>query len=122
MVNKMIMKKKLYDFLVEKARNKELVTYGEVADHLGVDLSNVGERYNEFAQLMGNLNKDMIAEGKPLISSIIILKNKNPLAQITPGEGFFEFAKKYGVMKPREDKQLFWAKETKKVFEEWKDE
>ena len=112
------MKKKLYDFLVEKARSKKLTTYGEVADYLGIDLGNIGERYHELGPLMGDLNKDMIADNKPLITSIIILKNSRPL---TPGEGFFEFAKRNKVMKLREDKHRFWINELNKVFdEEWK--
>lgn len=65
---------------------------------------------------MGNLNKVMLAEGKPMITALIILKNSRPKS---PGQGFFELMYDLKKLKRGEDEFTFWREELKRIYAEW---
>jgi len=58
-----------------------------------------------------------IKEGRPLLSSIVILAGYN-----FPGEGFFKLARNLNLLHGKTDDEEveFFAKETKKVYAYWK--
>lgn len=103
---------KLYKFLCLKAKEGSLVTYGEVADYMGLDLNDPYDHYTILPNLMGNINRDLIANKEPLITALIILKTKPQ----EPSKGFYNFAKEMNLIPKGMKNYPFWVQEVSKVF------
>lgn len=109
-------------FLISIAKQKKFVTYGELADHFNLDRKDKHQAWiGILEEWMGDINKFETDNDRPMISAIIILsKDKRDINKLhNCGNGFYSYAKELGLLKKGEDPQIFWAKETAKVFEYW---
>ena len=98
--------------LIEVARAKNLTTYTEAGNWVGLDMAWEVARI-QIAQLLDSINEDEIDQGRPMLSSLVIYKDEG-----RPGSGFFKCARGLGKLVGNNE-DSFWAKEVKAVHEWW---
>ncbi len=105
----------IYDRLKELARKKDLITYGEIAPLVDLNMENPDDR-NKMATLLGEISTYEHNDGRPMLSSIVVLAESR-----VPGEGFFKLARELGIHygNKEQDNSDFFALESKKVFNYW---
>ena len=106
----------VYDRLVQAARAKELVHYGELAKMLGIDMDDpyFGARVGK---VLGRISEDEIAAGRPMISAIVVSKDT-----MLPGHGFFNLGQELRQTLPGEDEIEFAVRQIKRVHNYWSQE
>lgn len=104
----------VYDRLVQAARAKELVHYGELAKMLGIDMDDpyFGARVGK---VLGRISEDEIAAGRPMISAIVVSKDT-----MLPGHGFFNLGQQMRQVDPGEDEIGFAVRQIRLVHEHWR--
>ena len=103
----------VYDRLIQAARAREFVHYGELGKMLGLDMDNP-----HFATLVGKvldrINEDESAAGRPMISAIVVSKET-----MLPGSGFFNLGQELRQVLPGEDEMGFAIRQMKRVHDYW---
>ena len=109
------MNQRLYQQLVIYGTNGDLPTYGEVAPSVGLDMALAADR-NEFARLLDEINEHEHEHGRPLISSIVVLKDSR-----VPGKGYFDCARRLGRLDSTDHfgEMDFWVSECNAVYRHW---
>ena len=102
----------IYQRLKRIARLRAITNYSDVGVLLGLDMSTEYGRVR-ISQILDDINKYEDKHGRPMLSSVVILKDGN-----MPGSGFFVCARELGKYKGNND-LAFWASEVKKVYDEW---
>jgi hypothetical protein len=112
----MAIHQQIYERLKEVAKNGDLITYGEIAPLANLNMENPDHR-NKLAQILGDISTYENEQGRPLLSSIVVLAGEP-----RPGEGFFKLARHLNLLHGRKDDEEFefFAQETKKVYAYWK--
>ena len=96
--------------LIQIARRKGLTNYTEAGSWVGLDMStDVGRIL--IAQILDKINTDEDSQGHPLLSALVIYKDKDISR---PGPGFFQCARGLGRLTD-DDEDGFWAKEVTAV-------
>lgn len=108
----------LRNYLVEVARRKDVVTYGQLAHDFGYT---IGSTYDatQWGSLLGHLSTVENDAGRPLLSVIVVNKQDN-----LPSGGFWDMAQnvgRYGGLTP-EDRVAFAINEMKNVYRYWTQE
>lgn len=99
------------EYLSNKARRRELVTYGEIAPILGIDTSN--EYFGiHVGRMLDALNRREFAESRPLISAIVVSADSGQ-----PGSGYYGCAR--DLRRYRGDDFEEWAMEVQRVHDYW---
>ena len=98
--------------LIEIARQGSMKTYTEVGNWVGLNMSWEPARI-QIAQLLDSINEEEIYQGHPMLSALVIYKDKG-----RPGPGFFQCAHGLGKLVGN-DEDGFWAKEVQAVHEWW---
>lgn len=96
-----------------KAKQKQLVNYGELYPKIGLNTENLEDR-NTGATILAKVNIITIQEKNVMLSSLVTLREKQ-----YPAQGFFEFAVEQKRMTPTKDEMkllAFWADEVSKTF------
>lgn len=103
----------VYDRLVQAARSREFVHYGELAKMLGIDTDDpyFGARVGK---VLGRISEDEIAAGRPIISAIVVSKDT-----MLPGSGFFNLGQELRQTLPSEDEIAFAVRQIKRVHDYW---
>jgi len=107
---------RVYSILVDRAKNRATIEYGEIAQILGRKLGNA------FANWIGNIlcaiTEDEHASRRPLLTALAVSKKDG-----MPNKAFFQFAKDIGAYdgNSKDEDIIFWAKETIKVFKAWRE-
>lgn len=97
-----------YDVLVERAKRRELITYGELMDEIGTGRGYIG-------QVIGGVSRLELEQGRPPLSALVVRK-----ASMKPGPGFCEnLLADYDRWEPGEDREAAWQRELNRVYEEW---
>lgn len=111
----MAIHQQIYERLKEVAKNGDLITYGEIAPLANLNMENPDDR-NKIAHILGDISKYENEQGRPLLSSIVVLAGIG-----YPGEGFFNLARELGLHHGRKDLEDldFFAREAKKVHAYW---
>jgi len=105
----------LYDKLREIAsRGKKTTTYQPIAEMMGLDMGNPADR-DRLSEMLGEISRFEHEHGRPLLSAVVVLQESGE-----PGAGFFTLARELGLQPPGEEDYLFYARELKKVFEQWR--
>jgi len=100
--------RKAWPTLIEVAKERTVITYSELMERLdGPGRAYIGE-------VVGQISKNESQEKHPLLSAVVVLKNRG-----MPSEGFwegpsYEQARKRGV-----GKEDFWESELKKAYDYW---
>lgn len=100
----------VYDKLVQVAKARATITYGEVAKV--ADLSLEGDdALKSLGLLLDEIADQEIAAGRPLLPVVIVRENN------MPGAGLFKYARRKKLQKT--DDLTFFATELKRVYEHW---
>ena len=106
------------DALMRRACARRTITYGELAQRVGLPL----QRHilvRQLPQLLGDINADEAADGWPLLGVLVVRK-----ADGLPGAGFFKLAREIGrlpVNAGRAGERAFFKKELQRVHSAWAD-
>jgi hypothetical protein len=105
---------RLYAAMLTRARKPGAwVAYSDVGRVIGLDMSNAADR-DEIAELLGYVSKAEVAEGRPMLSSVVLHKDGSP-----PGQGFFMLAKELGRATVDEKDVIVHAREMKATHHTW---
>jgi hypothetical protein len=105
------MRQIVYDRLKEVARNKQLITYKELAAVVGLDWN---KNYGKCRQIFSILRAICTAEveqRRPMLSAVVVRQDTR-----MPGAGFFALARKLGRYRGGAD-YSFWLAEREAVIE-----
>jgi len=106
----------IYERLKQAAHDNVPVTYGEVADLSGLDMSRADHR-NQIAQLLGDISQSEHSQGRPMLSVVVVHGQHGDDAGM-PGKGFFELAKQLGVQQGQDD-MTFFVQELARAHAAW---
>lgn len=104
--------------LLEVAQRESLISYSDLI----VDVPEIdGPDSHALAEMLGEISAHSHDEGKPLLSALVVYKDKNKLG---PGPGFFDAAKRLGISvgSAATARNDFWSLEVKKCHEQWSSE
>lgn len=105
---------RVYRWLIQIARKKETITYGEIAEMM----PNIPKRGNymsrEVGQLSGEISQYEHLRGRPLLSAVVVRGDKK-----MPGEGFFDMGRELGMLQEGTDERSFWERELDEVYDTW---
>ena len=105
----------LFDRLHEVARTRSTTSYSEIAPIAGID---IGDPHfgSPLGLLLDDVNRIEFAQGRPLLSAVVILKGGN-----MPGRGFFDCARELRRYsgKGELDDLGFWVEELRRVHDYW---
>lgn len=104
----------LRDELERIAEGQGLVTYSDLARRLGLEMDDGAQR-RFLATLLGELSRDEVAAGRPMLSSVVVQYEGG-----TPGAGFLELGRELGRVEPGEDADLFAFREMRATWSQWK--
>ena len=101
--------------LREVARSGGLITYGEVAELVGLSMGNPADR-TEISGLLDEINKHEARYKRPMLSAVVVRVDTQ-----MPGPGFFVCARDIGRLPTSDsiEELVFWAKEVKVVHSYW---
>lgn len=103
----------LRDLLVGAARQRETVTYSELAEVLGVEIS--GPHWAApIGRLLERVSEDEAAAGRPMLSAIVVAKGSK-----LPGGGFFRLGQRLRFTAPGEDEKAFALRQIREVNDYW---
>ena len=97
----------VYTYLLEAARNRETITYTELARKVGL----YGDMPRLF-RILDDINRDGHAAGRPMLSAIVVG------ASGMPGKGFFRLARSLSLYRGIDDRK-FWQDEVRRVHNHW---
>ncbi len=103
----------VYERLVQAARVREFVHYGELAKMLGIDMDNP-HFGAQVGKVLGQISEDEVAAGRPMISAIVVSRDT-----MLPGYGFFTLGQQLRQTDPGEDDMAFAIREIKQVHDYW---
>lgn len=102
----------VYSMLIQAARVRGTVTYQEIAEVMGLATrgSHMGK---EVGNMIGTISANELRCGRPFLSAIVIGVNGKP------GEGLYGYAEELGSLEPDEDRELWWERAKKEIYETW---
>ncbi|GJQ27019.1 MAG: hypothetical protein HBSAPP02_20510 [Phycisphaerae bacterium] len=107
------MNAQLYERLKKVAIAQDVIAYGDLAPMFGLDMSQAKDRA-EIGRLVGAISEFEHANGRPLLSAVVISKEHN-----RPGDGFFTLARTLGLLGSQSE-DIFWTGELARVHAYWK--
>ena len=93
--------------LIEVARQRNLITYSEVARLVGTSPVSVGPL------ILDRINRREHKEGRPLLSALVVKKDTRG-----PGSGFYELASSLGLYNNK-GRLEYWQQKVQKVYDFW---
>ncbi len=100
--------------LIQAAKAKGFVSYADLSAAISLSLTDAAG-LNSLNEILEEIADHEIANGRPLLAAIIVNENTN-----MPGAGLFAYAKRKGLMKPKDkDTLAFFLAEAKRVHEYW---
>ena len=109
---------KIKNELIRRAKTRNdkvaLIRYKDIAEKFDIPFGNFYER-NLLFEMLDHINRheQEVSPKRPLLSVLVVNQ------YLIPGSGFFNLAKKLGKQRANEDKDVFYARELKTVFDYW---
>ena len=103
----------VYERLVQAARAREFVHYGELAKMLGIDMDNP-HFGAQVGKVLGHISEDEVAAGRPMISAIVVSRDT-----MLPGYGFFTLGQELHQVELGEDDLAFAVSQIRRVHDHW---
>jgi hypothetical protein len=100
----------VYEKLVQVAKARTTVTYGELAKVADLSLDG-DDAMKSLGFLLDEIADQEIAAGRPLLPVVLVRENN------MPGAGLFKYARRKRLQKT--DDLTFFATELKRVYEYW---
>ena len=109
------MKKQARQVLINKAKNRGLITYGELAANLtDITFSFEDPSHRDLiGELLGEIGSEEADQGHGILSALVVHRE----GDMEPGKGFFGLAESQGY-KTR-DKTACWVQAVKDVHKYW---
>jgi hypothetical protein len=107
------MHQRIYERLKEVARAKELTTYKEIAEMVGLDWRKNYGKCRQIFPILGAISTSEVQQGHPMLSAVAVRQDKR-----IPGLGFFTLARDLGVYSGDND-LAFWNRELNEVHNYW---
>ena len=96
--------------LVERAKQRETIYYGELMDEIGTDRGYIGA-------VVGGVSRYELRQGRPALSALVLRKNAD-----RPSSGFYEnLLADFDRWSPGDDREATWQRELQLVYDEWSD-
>jgi hypothetical protein len=106
---------KLYARLITVAQQPEgTIAYSAAGSLIGLDMENPADR-NEISELLEEIVRAEVAEGRPMLSSVVVYKDGSGL-----GQGFFTLARQLGRARAGEEDYVVHARELKATYAAWR--
>lgn len=102
----------LYRALIEVARQRDTITYGEIAPLVGLTMVRPPDR-GALGALLDEVDRAELAAGRPLLCAIVVRRDRG-----LPGRGFFRNARLLGF-DPESADAAFWRAELERVHDWW---
>lgn len=113
----MVIDQLLYGKLVELAKKSSLITYGDIAPLIDLDMAVEADR-DEIAKRLGAIVLYEHAGGRPMLTALVVHKGGDN----NPGEGFFSAAEEIGIFNgSRQEicRLTFWVNQVTLVHNHW---
>ncbi|MBA2319691.1 MAG: hypothetical protein H0V89_00940 [Deltaproteobacteria bacterium] len=107
------MDKQLLRKLRTVAADGRTLTYYQVAERAGLDMSQRPDR-EALSSLLGEISSHEHRHGRPLLSAVVVHEQFQ-----MPGGGFYDVALGTGRMAADEDQQAYWDRELRAVHDFW---
>ena len=104
---------KVYCKLIQAARNKQPIFYGEIAEIMGLPPSG-DHMARETGKILGEVSEYEHSHNRPLLSAVVVKSDKK-----IPGKGFFTLARELGKLEEGMDERSFWERELEEVYDTW---
>ena len=102
------MNETIYTRIIQAAKERKFLSYGDLSAAVGGSIA-------DFNSILEEIADHEIANGRPLLVAIIVSEKGN-----MPGGGLFSYAKRKGLMKPKDKDHLtFFVQEAKRVHDFW---
>ena len=105
----------LYERLVEAARKGYVLSYSDVGKPLGLDFESPADR-NVIARQLGEISRNEVAEGRPMLSSLVWHKDLSG-----PGVGLRNLGTELGLVWGNEDDLAFATRQLNSTHAFWRD-
>lgn len=102
----------IHEELIRVAKSRGYVNYSDVAPLAGLNMDLAHDR-SQIAGILDGISQSEHNRGFPLLSAVVIRKDKN-----MTGNGFFALAKRLGLHKEG-DNLDFWLAELGRVHDHW---
>jgi len=107
------MRKAIYNKLNEVARQKQLITYKELAALVGLDWNKNYGRCRQIFSILRAICTAEVEQGHPMLSAIAVRQDTR-----APGSGFFALARDLGRYQSETD-YSFWIAERDAAWNLW---
>lgn len=101
----------VYEKLIEIARSRQTISYGELGQVADVSLD-TDEGMKNLGFMLDGIADQELAAGRPLLA-IVVVSGKTGM----PGAGLFKYARRKGIQKA--DDVTFFATELNRVYAHW---
>lgn len=103
--------------LIKIAKKDETINYGEIMNEFGIPRGNPKKGIG-IGDVLGEISKSEVAEGKPMLSAIVVKKDGTKKI----GDGFYPLARELGLLKSedREEEVAFLHEQQVKVWKQYK--
>lgn len=112
-----------YEILKRKAREGHTITYGNLAKEAAPQGRNPLVAWPHevlaLADMLGAISVYVHHQKLPLLGVLVVHQDRGDDAMPMPGNGFFELAKELGLFDGG-DREVFFCKESERVFKDWK--
>jgi len=106
---------RIYEMLTEVAAARLTVAYSELAESIGLDMSNPDHRF-QMGEMLDEVNREEHRAGRPMISAVVVHAQEG-----LPGAGFFECAPTLSMLTTgaRQVELAFFVEELRRVHDYW---
>ena len=104
----------LYERLLKAARAGDILNYTDVGMPLGLNFDSPADR-NVIARLLGEISRYEVAQGRPMLSSIVWHKDLSG-----PGVGLRTLGIELGLVRGDEDDLAFATRQLKATHDFWR--
>lgn len=111
------MNENLYNEIVAVAQHRGLITYGEIAPPLGLDMNNDADR-DQMSHLLAEIAAHEQQAARPMLTAVVVHQGGDN----NPGEGFFTIATQFGRFgggRNQIQRLEFWVREVAAVHDQW---
>ena len=107
------MKNKIREKLIEVAKKRNCIFYSVLADELNIPYEHVDDR-NKMHEILGNISKEEIMEGRPPLSALVIRRDKYEC-----GNGFYELMREIKFTKQGESDEDALKRAWEECWDYW---
>jgi len=111
------MNQELYNQIIEVAQRRGLITYGQVAPIVNLDMG-IDANREEMSRMLAEIATVEQEAGRPMLTAIVVHQGGDN----NPGEGFFAIAAQFGRFAGGHNQLQrleFWVREVAAVHDHW---